>query len=174
MVRETPIGRDVKLSIIRAGAPQSVTVKVGARRVNPLDGVFNTVPFTRDAVPNIVMPDVPRSRMSWRSGLLGVEAESLSGQLAEFFGVKDGVLIRTVTKGGAADKAGIRAGDVVIKVADSKVSSPADVSTRLQVLAGKSAPVVLIRDKKEITLTVNLETDRAARPRNRAELDERF
>jgi serine protease Do len=174
MVRETPAGREVKLSILRAGAAQTIPVKIGSRHVNPIEGMLNAVPFNREPAPSNVMPDVPRSRMSWRSGVLGIEAESLSGQLADFFGVKDGILIRAVTRGGAADKAGMRAGDVIVKVADSKVATPSDVSTRLQVLAGKSTTVVIVRDKKEMTLTVNLDNDRASRPRNRAEVDERF
>ena len=173
MVRETPIGRDARLSILRSGAAQTITVKVGSRHVND-SALFNLTPFTRENAPNIVMPDVPRSRMAWRSGILGVEAEVLDGQLAEFFGVKDGVLVRSVTRGGSADKAGMKAGDIIVKVADSKVSTPSDVSSRLQILVGKTTTIVVVREKKEVTLSVNLENDRAARPRNRAEGNERF
>src|SRR6185295_2032599 len=74
MVTETPVGRDVKLDVIRNGATQTVTVKIAARRMTlrmmPLEGV----PFD---VPNIEIPDMPRSHMTWRSSTLGVEAESL-------------------------------------------------------------------------------------------------
>ena len=75
MVRETPAGREVKLDIWRNGAPQSVAVKVAARRggVAPGDGFSFTIP----EIP--VMPDIPRSLMIWRTALLGVEAESLDG-----------------------------------------------------------------------------------------------
>ena len=42
--------------------------------------------------------------MSWRSGMLGIEGEAVEGPLAEFFGTKEGVLIRNIGKGTAADR----------------------------------------------------------------------
>ena len=156
LVRETPPGRDVKLDIIRNGAPQTVTVKVGMRRAPRVAGGFLVRP------PDIHLPDLPRSFLSWRSAMLGVEAESLDGQLAEYFGVKDGVLVRSVLKGSAAEKAGIKAGDVITRIDDSKVSTPADLSNRLRSLRNQSVPVVLMRDHKEMTITVAIDdADRA-------------
>jgi serine protease Do len=59
----------------------------------------------------MTMPDIPKAMMSWRSTMLGVEGESLgNSQLAEYFGVKEGVLVRSVIKGTSAEKAGIKAG----------------------------------------------------------------
>ena len=60
------------------------------------------------------MPDV-HIFGSTRTGVLGIECEPLGSQLAAFFGVKEGVLVRSVTKDSAADKAGMRAGDVISK-----------------------------------------------------------
>jgi serine protease Do len=105
------------------------------------------------------MPDFPRSFMTWRSLVLGIEAEALDGQLAEYFGVKEGVLVRSVTKGSAADKAGIKAGDVITRVDDSKVATPADISGRIRSVKGKQAPVVVMRDRKEMTLSVAVDDD---------------
>ena len=90
--------------------------------------------------------------MTWRSAMLGIEAEALDGQLADFFGVKEGVLVRTVNKGSAADKAGIRAGDVIVRVDDAKVAKPADISAHLRALRGRSVSVVVVRDRKELTV----------------------
>jgi serine protease Do len=90
---------------------------------------------------------------------LGVEAESIDGQLAQYFGVKDGVLVRSVSRGSVADKGGIRAGDVIVKIEDAHVSTPADISNRLRTLHGKSAPLVLMRDHKELTVTVAVSDD---------------
>ena len=160
MVRETPPGRDVKLDIVRGGAPQTVTIKVGSRHM-PL-----AFPMIAPAAPmqsmELRMPDLPRSFMSWRSSALGLETESLEGQLAQYFGVKEGVLVRSVSKGSAAEKAGIKAGDVITRIDDSKVASPADLSSRIRSLRGKPVPMVVMRDRKEITLTVTIdESDRS-------------
>ena len=109
------------------------------------------------------MPDIPKAMMSWRSAVLGVEAESLGeSQLASYFGVKEGVLVRSVMKGTAADKAGIRAGDVLMKVDDTKVATPRDVTSAVRTArtnAKKNFPVVLMREKKEVSLSVTVDEE---------------
>lgn len=155
-VRETPAGREVKLEIFRNGAPQTVAVKVGQRTLPRV-----TQPLIQPSLPGGLgrLPDVPRSFLSWRSPMLGVEAESLDGQLADYFGVKEGVLVRSVLKGSAAEKAGIKAGDVITRVDDSKIATPADISSRLRSVQGKTVPVALMRDRKEVSVSVTVETD---------------
>ena len=67
------------------------------------------------------------------SPMLGIEAESIDGQLAQYFGVKDGgVLVRSVLKNSPAEKAGMKAGDVVLRVDDGKVMNAFDISGRLR------------------------------------------
>jgi C-terminal processing protease CtpA/Prc len=108
---------------------------------------------------NMIRPDIPRAFMVWRSSSLGIEAESLEPQLAQFFGVKEGVLVRSVTSGSAAEKAGIKAGDVITKIDDAKVTAPGDLSSHVRSLRGKQVPVTITRDHKEITLSVKVDDD---------------
>lgn len=145
LVRETPVGREVKLEVFRNGASQTITAKVGEHP--------QVVPGMPDGF-GFRMPDVPRVIVGLRSPMLGVEAESIDGQLAQYFGVSDGVLVRTVMKGSAAEKAGVKAGDVIFKVDEVKVATPAEISTRLRAAHGKPIPVVLMRERKEMSLTV--------------------
>ena len=49
-------------------------------------------------------------------------------QLAEFFGVKQGVLVRSVAEGSAAEKAGIKAGDVIVKIGNGDVDRVGTIS----------------------------------------------
>jgi S1-C subfamily serine protease len=87
-----------------------------------------------------------------------VESESLNSQLAEFFGVKEGVLVRAVIKGSAAEKAGLKAGDVITKIGDSKVSNPRDISNALRGMSsGKTFTVTIMRDRKEMAITAMIE-----------------
>jgi len=153
MVHETPPGHEIKLAISRNGSTQMVMLRVGTR---PMPGIAGMAPPERF---DIHMPDIPRSFMSWRSAALGVECESLQGQLAEYFGVKEGVLVRSVLKGSAAEKAGVRAGDVITRIGDSKVATPADVSSRIRSAHGTPIPVVVMRDHREMTLTVIISED---------------
>jgi serine protease Do len=153
LVHETPAGREVKLGVFRNGANQTIVAKIGSRRA------ATVAPFDFGNL-SVRIPDIPHTFMGWRSSLLGVEVESLEGQLAEFFGVKDGgVLVRSVSQGTAAEKAGIKAGDVITRVDDSKVASASDLTSRLRMYRGKSVPMVLLRDHKEVTVSVTVPGD---------------
>jgi hypothetical protein len=90
-----------------------------------------------------------------RSGLM---VENLTPQLGEFFGAKNGngVLVRSVEKGSRADKAGLRAGDVITRVGDQPVHDTSDFSHVLHSHSAGSVNVGVIRDKKEQTLTITL------------------
>ena len=95
-------------------------------------------------------------------GRLGVQAETLSPQLAEYFGVKDGgVLVSTVNEGSAAAKAGIKAGDVITSIDAAPVR---DYDDLLRELRDKTGEVTLgiVRDKKEMTVKTTLEEVRRA------------
>ena len=116
--------------------------------------------FTMPPMPPIPQIEMPRFNMAYRSPMLGIEGESLQSQaqLAEFFGVKDGVLVKAVTRNSAAEKAGIKAGDVIVKVDDSKVSSSTEITRALRELRSKKTfTVTVVRNKKEMPLTVTME-----------------
>ena len=146
LVRETPVGREAKLDIFRNGAPMTLMARVGEHPSLPGSDGFS-----------FHMPDVPRIIQGLRSPMLGVEAESIEGQLAQFFGVNEGVLVRTVMKGSAAEKAGVKAGDVIVRVDEAKVTTPPEISAHLRAARGKPVPVAIMRDHKEISLTVDAE-----------------
>jgi len=84
--------------------------------------------------------------------------ENLTPQLGDFFGVKNGsgVLVRSVDKGSRAEKAGLRAGDIITRVGDQAVHDTSDFTHALHSRSGGSVNVGVIRDKKEQTLTITL------------------
>ena len=59
----------------------------------------------------------------------------------------------------APDSGGIRAGDVIIKLEEAQLATPADISSRMRTLHGKSAPLILMRDHREVTVTVTVSDD---------------
>ena len=148
MVRETPAGHDVKIVIIRNGAPQTITAKIVPRPI--INGQLIPAPVQGPA--EFHFPDMPQSHMTWRIAMLGIETEALDGQLAEFFGVREGVLVRAVNPSSAADHAGIKAGDVIVSIDGARVAAPADISTRMRAAHGHAVSVVVVRDRKEITM----------------------
>ncbi|WP_031497938.1 PDZ domain-containing protein [Bryobacter aggregatus] len=161
MVRETPAGREVKLSVLRAGSAVSLTARPESGR-NRVERTIRVLPI-RPQGPGTAIPgwavDSPRSIMYWHNGSLGVEAEALDNQLADFFGVREGVLVRSVTKGTPADKAGVKAGDVIVKVDETKVSSPREVTNAVRTAKTKTISLGLIREKKEHVVKVTFEDE---------------
>ncbi len=124
MVRETPPGREVKLTISRNGATQTLVAVLGSRKFR-FSGNFPP----GFELPEFHMPDMPQIYTATRSAMLGVEAESLGSQLAAYFGVKEGVLVRSVLDKTPAQKAGIKAGDVILKVDGMAVTTPSELSS---------------------------------------------
>jgi serine protease Do len=163
LVRETPIGRQVKIVVWRNGANQTLTAMVGSRRDTVIETPrgFVTIP----PIPSVPPIEVPHFDLSWQTPLLGIEGESLGqqAQLAEFFGVKEGVLVKSVVKNSAAEKAGLKAGDVITKVDDSKVTSTREITSVLRSDRSKTNfTLTVVRNKKEMPLTVTI-PDRAGR-----------
>ena len=69
-----------------------------------------------------------------RTPRLGIDAEDLSGELGKYFGAPDGegVLVREVRSGSPAEKAGLKAGDVIIRVAGERVRTSSDLRANLR------------------------------------------
>ena len=171
MVREMPVGREAKLQVSRNGKVQMLTAKVAQRKSWTFPGdrtmVIPAIPGMSgmNGAPRApVSPSMPPTMsptmstgMSWRNGALGVEAEALKGALADYFGVKQGVLIRSVSKGSPAEKAGVKAGDVIVRVNDKGVDSPAGVAAIIRERGDrKTINVVIMREKREMPVTVTL------------------
>ena len=171
MVRETPVGRQVKLGVNRQGTAMTMSATI-AQRSSKLTGM--TAPAARKLAEDMkregekmrdeMMMNMPRAYMGWSNGQLGIESESLSDQLASYFGVKEGVLIRSVKKGSAAEKAGMKAGDVIVKVDSTRVATPKEIATQLRASRSKKIiPVQLLRDHKEMSIDVTLPEDEQGR-----------
>lgn len=151
MVQETPTGRKAEMQIWRNGGKVSLTATIGTRQ----ERVFNLIPNVPFPPEPPMIPDTPHDMFAWRSTMLGIETEGLNSQLAEFFGVKEGVLVRSVVKGSAAETAGLKAGDVITKVDGQVVNSPRTL-TPLVRKSGKNMTLTVVRNHKEITLNVKL------------------
>jgi len=159
MIKETPAGRVVNLGISRDGQPMTIKVQLADKHKSMSWSKDKFEVPEMPEVPSIPDFDMPVSvvivHSSMRSGLM---VENITGQLGEFFGIKsgDGVLVRSVEKGSRGDKAGFRAGDVVVKVNNQPVHDTSDFTHGLHSSSNTSATVTVIRDKREQTLTLTL------------------
>jgi len=167
MIHETPPGRMVTLGLSRDGQPMTIKVQLADRskefaHMGSKDWNWDSKNFHVEIPPMPNLPDfeVPNMGVVYmhspmRSGLM---VENLTPQLGEFFGAKNGsgVLVRSVEKGSRADKAGLRAGDVIVRVADQPVHDTSDFTHALHDHSAGSVSVSVIRDKREQTLTLTL------------------
>src|SRR5579863_8583696 len=160
MIHETPSGRTVTFGLSRDGQPLTIKLQLADRQKtytysesNPKDFHFTMPKLPEmDFIPSITMVAVTVSAKS------GLTMENITPQLGEFFGVKNGngVLVRSVEKGSRAEKAGFRAGDVIVKVNDQMVHDTSDFTHAVKSRTGDSVSVGVIRDKKEQKLSLEL------------------
>ena len=99
-------------------------------------------------------------------GWLGVETQDLTRTLAESFGIgpAGGALIAGVVRGGPAEEGGIRPGDVVVAIEGKPVGDSSALLNAVAALKpGSSAAVTLVRERKELKVTVKVGTRPARR-----------
>jgi len=96
---------------------------------------------------------------------LGVTVQSITPELAEFFGAKNGgALVSSVTPDSAASKAGVKAGDLIVSLNGRGVSDSDDLLRELDGIEGE-VTIVVLRDKKQTTLKATIERPKATTPR---------
>jgi membrane-associated protease RseP (regulator of RpoE activity) len=176
MVRETPVDRTVPVEILRNGERRTLNVTIEARRDGTeYFGFSMPTPMPAPEIPEMRLPphafDLTPPGSLWNGWFggprLGIRGEDLTEQLAGYFGVKQGkgVLVAEVEKGGAAEKAGLRAGDCIVRVDAKDVASVEELHQTLtnssRGPSNKSqVTLTIVRDHHEQTLTVTLEERR--------------
>ena len=101
-------------------------------------------------------------------GWIGVEAQDLSRDLVDSFGLEStkGALIAEVERGGPAEKAGVKVGDILTKVQDQPVVDAVGMLNLVTALGpGSTATLTLLRNQTPVTVEVNI----AKRPKPTAD-----
>jgi serine protease Do len=147
-------GTKVDLTVWRNGGRQTLTATLDSRPFNPFFGFG----------PNPPVPPLPPSPpdgdlfsiLPGNSPRVGFEGEPVTGQLAAFFGVREGVLVRSVAANTPADKAGLKAGDIVTKVNGTPVTSPREITGLVRASRKKTVSFSVVRNKKEMSLDIEV------------------
>jgi serine protease Do len=177
MIHEIPAGRTIQLIVWRDAKSQTLSATLGeAEHVHR--GWMNAEPGAfAFRMPEVEMPDLPEvtefpSLDMDGGGLvfpgarprLGIDAEDISGQLGTFFGAPEGegILVRSVNAGSAAEKAGLKAGDVITTFNGGRIRSLGELREKLAAKNDdKPATLEVLRNKNTVKLTVELPAPKA-------------
>lgn len=151
VVGETPAGRAVSVEYVRAGKRAQVSVTLEASRPRAM--------ALRGRAPGAFAFKMREPMMMARSrARLGIGVQDLTPQLAQYFGVKNGVLVTQVNEGSPAARGGMKAGDVITKVQDTSVTSTGDITRALAPVEGGTAVTVEVsRERAPVSLSVTLD-----------------
>lgn len=178
LVRETPAGRKVALTVSRGGARQDLAatldeprhvMRIPDVRIEGLEGLEDL------EIPAPPVPPLPpladgeignamREALRLRPRL-GISYHDLSDQLARHFKVEGGLLVSSVSEGSAAEKAGLRAGDIIVKVDGQAVRSGRDLVRRVSRLEAEQQLTLSVqRDGRLMDLRIQPEPRERRRP----------
>jgi hypothetical protein len=167
LVRETPAGRTATLKVFRGGSSKELQATMKAHEDQDMDSDGNMHWMNVPAPP--APPGVDLEGLEERlQGLnvlgipgggrprLGINVDTIGKQLSDYFGLKQngGVLVTSVSKGGQGESAGLKAGDVIVKVDDEAVTDTDDLHRAMQDRRSKAVTLTIVRDRREQTLKV--------------------
>ncbi len=147
-VRKAKSGEPVKLIADRKGRKIDMQVTLRER--------------SRRTAMSIPRPPTPPKPMAWssRSGRIGLKLINLNPQLGEYFQVPEGkgVLIEEVVEESPAQRAGFKAGDVILSVDTTEIASVRELRRALSGYdSGDRANVVVMRNRSRTSLTLEFE-----------------
>jgi serine protease Do len=164
LVDETPSGRRVKATVVRDGKSidLEVTPEAGSglamgmprdwqrlHRLPPTPGMsIDPFEFEFHGEPGFAM-------VAGR-GRLGVGVQDLTPELAEYFGVKQGVLVNSIEKDAPGAAAGLKPGDVITEVNGTRIEDSSELRRQIWRAEGE-VTIGVVRDKKALSLKVRLE-----------------
>jgi|SRR5688572_4573321 len=181
LVRETPPGRTVDLEVSRGGSIQKLSVALAKPERGRLIGVGpgalgEDFHFEMPDLPELAdlhvppVPPLPPMPPAFHFGpgqgrKLGLSYQELGDQLARHFKVESGLLVTDVEENGPAGKAGIKAGDVIVRVGAKAVKDGRDLREALRdAEAGSDATIGVQREGRSMDLIVKLGEAEPARP----------
>ena len=170
MLREIPAGRKVSLQISRDGNLQTLNVELADRQAMEHD-IWNKIGTGGDVFAQapgmgiLAGGDTPLPggfhMPSFGSSLnVGAMVEPLTSQMAEYLGVPSGLMIKQVARKSEAATAGFKAFDVILKVGADPITTLADWDRSLRANQGKPVQVTILREKKQQTLTLQVDSKR--------------
>jgi membrane-associated protease RseP (regulator of RpoE activity) len=152
-------GDKINLEVISRGKTEDLDVTVGSRSD---DRIMTLAPGKSpgSALNNYYTKLYSSTKSELSDSYIGVNLQSMTKQLGEYFGVKDGngVLVAEVMDDSPASKAGLKAGDIIVALDGNPVSGPSDVQKAIRDKEkGDKVTLGILRDKVSRELAVEVD-----------------
>lgn len=167
ILKEVRAGQKVTLVLLRDGAQQTVTVQLVDRKAMEQavwrkmnsDSVIPPPPTGMgmlsgggDAPPSWHLPFFTSSLN------VGALVEPLTSQMADYLGIASGIMVKEVSRRSAAAAAGLKPFDIILKVSGDPIATTADWDRALRTNQGKAVPVIVLRERKQQTVTLQVDS----------------
>ncbi len=177
LISEVSPDHTASLTILRNGSEREISVTIGKRPVpkfeNGTFGMFTPAPLggmsavpPTGEVPQIrelpLLKDGESNFFVWRGGAsrqIGAGIAPLTKQLGDYFGVAEGkgILVNNVIENSPADKAGLKAGDVIVEIDGKEVSRTFDLHRAVGEKKEGDVTLIVVRDRNRQTFRVTPE-----------------
>ena len=171
VVRSSSVGDEVEIVVLRDGKEETLNVELGEREeqqfifysdkgeVHSSHDNENYFSWESDNDHDIQVFVNGMDALNDDRGFMGVELDDISEQMGDYFDVEDGngALITSVSEDSAAEKAGLKAGDIIVKMGDEDIESAADVHSAMSdTKADDDMVVEVVRKGKDKSLNITL------------------
>jgi C-terminal processing protease CtpA/Prc len=157
LVRESKPGDSVKLTVSRDDQEMEMDVEIGERPEE------HHLEMSREGWPDIHehkgFKPFSHSFQFPSGGYIGVKIQDLNSQLAEAFGLKKvaGALVLEAEEDGPAFEAGIRGGDIIVKVGDDEIDDTGSLKSAIREKdEGDEVEITVLRNKKKKSFKVTI------------------
>ena len=155
-VGDTPAGRAVQVKFFRDGVLKLANVTLESHSREFRMPAIN--------IPPINVPDFSHFRFLMPHPRLGVTGQTLTTQLARYFGIDQGkgVLVTEVQSGSAAEKAGLKAGDCIVQFGPKTIDGLEDLQSAVSsTSAGQEVTLTIVRNHERKQLKASLPDSRS-------------
>jgi serine protease Do len=171
LLRDMPVGKFIELHVVHNAKVERVHLQLADRSAlvqhawahhfhvpipEPapmVNGFAGQRSYAGDGTPSDSETPDPQA-------YVGAQVEPLTPQLAKFFGVRagNGLLVRSVEDKSPAANAGLRVGDIIVTANDMPLETTADWLQTLRINAGRPIPMVVLRNRKVLQLSITVDS----------------
>ncbi|SYZ72124.1 exported hypothetical protein [Candidatus Zixiibacteriota bacterium] len=160
LVGEHNSGDKVKLDVMHKGNKETLSIALGERQNSPTKMFSDQMGMpSAPSAPHVYSKVYRFNQSEMSDTYIGVSLQSLNTQLGDYFGVTDGkgALVAEVMDNSPAQKAGIKAGDVITSIDGQAIDGPSDVQKAVaDKKKGEKLEMTVLRNKGKMDFALEV------------------